>query len=233
LQPVCAAVAALAIGVYAEQVGVSATLHNDDIGLAVRALGWVNALIVIAAVATILERRLAAIPGRTLREETDQLITEVLAAACKTFVYPRSSRHIRAIVTLRNGKTGRRCTRYTYNAHQDPERVASYPLAFGVTGQAYKTRSTVVQELQPDHHSGYDERIRDDVLPEICSILASPILASSDESDEPLGVLAFDSTLHLSEIGFDREEARELAQRWADIVAMLLNAREGEKWRSE
>jgi hypothetical protein len=46
-------------------------------------------------------------------------------------------------------------------------------------------------------------------------------------------VLAFDSTLHLSEIGFDREEARELAQRWADIVAMLLNAREGEKWRSE
>jgi hypothetical protein len=188
----------------------------------VKGLAWWNLLLLLVIGSASFQIYLVSLPKRLLRVTQDELISRILEAACKTMIYPRMNRHIRAIVTIREGRSGQRRTKYNFNADSDPERVASYPLEFGVTGKAYKLRAVVVEELPIDHHGKYKRSIKDCVLPEIRSILAAPILGSLLEEEEPLGVLAFDSVLPLEDIEFNKLEARELAQRWADILAQII-----------
>lgn len=185
---------------------------------------WHGCLIIAVALLA-LQVRLSRISDRRLRVSADDLIGRILEVACKSLVFPRGTRHIRAIVTVRDGDSGQRNTRYWYNTAPDPERTASFPLAFGVAGEAYTTRSVVVRELSPDHVATYQAEIQPSVHPLLKTVMAAPLLASEDRSDEPLGVLAFDSTLSPHSLSFDRPEARDLAQGWADIVARLLTAR--------
>jgi hypothetical protein len=159
---------------------------------------------------------------RRLSISADELIQDILAAASQSILFPHKSKHLRAIVTVRDGTTGRRVTRYAFNTAPDPERVASFPLFFGVTGEAYKTRSVVLHELPADHVSSYEDEVQPLIFPDLRTVLAAPLLQSNDPNDEPLGVLAFDSVLPPSKLFFDHPEARQLAQLWADIVAKLL-----------
>lgn len=190
-----------------------------------RQLKYWHLCILVAVALTAAEIWVARASERRLRVAADDLINRTLEAACKSLTFPRSTRHIRAIVTVREGQTGRRATRYWYQVAADPERTASYPLDFGVTGQAYTTRSVVLQELPSNHMTTYEADIRRAVYPEIRTVMAAPLLASEDGRDQPLGVLAFDSTLPPEKLSFGRPEARDLAQAWADIVARLLIVR--------
>jgi hypothetical protein len=189
-------------------------------------MGSWNLLMLAAAALLITQYRVNRYIERRLSIGADSLIQEVLVAASKSLVFPHTNKHIRAIVTVRVGNTGRRVTRYTYNTGPDPERVASFPLYFGVTGEAYKTRSTILLELPTDHISTYEEEVQPLILPELRTVLAAPLLQSNDPKDEPLGVLAFDSVLTPDRLFFHRPEARQLAQSWADIIAKLLIVKE-------
>lgn len=185
-------------------------------------IGSWNLAIIVAVGLLVLQYRVARHADRRLSVSADELIQDVLAAASQSLIFPHKNKHIRAIVTVRVGDTGQRVTRYAYNTAPDPERVASFPLFFGVTGQAYKTRSVVLHELPADHVSGYEDEVQPLILPDLRTVLAAPLLKSNDLKDEPLGVLAIDSVLPPAKLFFDRPEARQLAQLWADILAKCL-----------
>lgn len=217
------AVIGAAIGLYINLLTTS--LAGDKSGglpQEVADLKWWNLVWLLSAAGLWAQIYVSGLPRRHLMSQKDELIRAILEAACRTFIYPTSTRHIRAFVTLRDGSTGRRVTRYYYNAEGDPERTASYPLAFGITGQAYVARSVVAAELPPDHHAHYDSDAQGGVLPQVRSILAAPILQSDRHEDEPFGVLAFDTTLPMKTVKFDQLPARAVAQGWADILALLL-----------
>ena len=190
-------------------------------------MGSWNLLLAICVVLLIVQYRVATHADRRLSITADEIIQDILAAASKSMVFPQVTKHIRAIVTVRVGKTGRRVTRYAYNTAPDPERVASFPLLFGVTGEAYKTRSAVLHELPTNHVQTYEDEVQPLILPQLRTVLAAPLLQSYDVKDEPLGVLAFDSVLPPNRLFFDKPEARQLAQLWADIIAKLLIVKEG------
>jgi hypothetical protein len=190
-------------------------------------MGSWNLLMLAAAALLIAQYRVNRHAERRLSIGADDLIQEVLAAASRSIVFPHVNKHIRAIVTVRVGNTGQRVSRYAYNTAPDPERVASFPLLFGVTGEAYKTRSTVLMELPSNHVSTYEEEVQPLILPELRTVLAAPLLKSNDPRDEPLGVLAFDSVLTPEKLFLNKPEARQLAQSWADIIAKLLMVKDG------
>ncbi len=87
------------------------------------------------------------------------------------------------------------------------------------------TRSVVLRELPPDHITTYDVDIQPLISADVRTVLAAPLFRSHEPADEPLGVLAFDSRLPAARLHFHKPEARELAQRWADIVSKLVLAR--------
>jgi hypothetical protein len=190
-------------------------------------LGSWNLLPLACIILLLIQYRVARYAARKLSACADEIIEDILSAASRSLIFPQMSKHIRAIVTVRVGNTGRRITRYEYNTEPDPERVASFPLFFGVTGRAYKSRSTVVLELTDEYKGEMDEQVRPLILPNLRTVMAAPLLESRDPQDEPLGVLAFDSVLTPNKLYFDRPEARSLAQAWADIIAKLLIVKEG------
>ncbi|HTW90279.1 MAG TPA: hypothetical protein VMH22_01030 [bacterium] len=191
-------------------------------------LGWWNVLLAadIALVFTIYY--LGGVQQGLFRAGRDRIIQEILAAACRSIIYPHSRHHIRAIITMYDPKTQTRWTRYSYNTEPDPERTLVVPFDFGITGKAFKNRCVVIEGLPPTHTEQYPPEIRDGILPELRTVIAAPLMRSLDRKSPPMGVIAFDSILEVDKLVKDEEEMRHIAQKWADIIANILTATGGD-----
>lgn len=203
----------------------SQMVAGNSFWTAVKSLsGWNISLLGIAGLVWF-QRYVANLNRQRVINFKDNLIERMLAAAALSLTYPDTNRHIRGIVTVYNPRTNTRHTRYSYNTEGDPEHtVGTFPADFGVTGEAFTTKSVVVKELPPGHHQSMQLELKSSVLPEVNTILAAPILSPFKKDAPPLGVLAFDSILPLASLGVDKREAREIAQRWADIIGYILVA---------
>jgi hypothetical protein len=222
LEPLLTLLVGAIVALYVNLLTTELTGPNKPtIVAAASSLGWWNLLAIAILGALVAQAYIARRPVLKLRDLRELLIEKLMELICKTMIFPARS-HIRAIVTLREGSSGRRATRYSYNCTADPERVASYPLEFGVTGEAFSKKSVVLQELPEGHHALYDSQTKAAVLPEIRTIMAAPILKFKKETDSPLGVLALDSILPAKKLHFDRAEARQLAQGLADIIGIII-----------
>lgn len=198
-------------------------IDNKTFRATIIELSWWNLLILIVVVLVLLQNYIQNIPKKYLTQKKDSLISLILEAACNTLIYPETTLHIRAIVTLCcDDKTGQRETKYTFNAESDPERVAAYPNEFGITGEAFTKKSVVIKQLKVTHHKTYGDETKKHILPQVRTILAAPLLKSNNIKDEPLGVLAFDSINTIEELKWNKIQVRKIAQEWADILSKLL-----------
>lgn len=215
------------LGVYVNLLtGQLLDVKKGQYWLAFTKLGWWNGLVIIAVTIIFLQDRLTTASSKALFRMRDQLVQSILAAASQSLVFPHRNRHVRAIVTIYDTKTKQRVTKYQYNSEPDRERVATFPADFGITGEAFTTKSVVSKELPPDHHKLYPPEIQRAVSPDVKTVLAAPILDPDRPEALPLGILAFDSPLPMSSLKFDTTEARKASQEWADIIATLLTAEE-------
>lgn len=185
-------------------------------------LGSWNILLIMGFGSIILHIYLLSIPQDTVKRIGSKLIESVLEAACSSLIYHRKDLSIRAIVTLVDKSSRTRTTRFSYNIRPDPERTATFPIEFGVTGEAIINRMVVAKELPEDHMNTYPLKIRRLILPELKCVLAAPIYLPEDREAGPIGVLAFDSTDPISKSNFDSRQAKDVAQAWADIVGTIL-----------
>jgi hypothetical protein len=208
----------LITGFYLEQGKIEGVSLFDIL----KELRWWNLLGMVIILLFCFQIYTSKLSKRFINSNINGIINLILEAACQSLIYPETQNHIRAIITLRIGNSGMRRTKYTYNASSDPERIAEYPNQFGITGEAFRTRSVILRQLPTDHHNTYNQRTKDNVLPKIKTILAAPILDSENSHEMPLGVLAFDSILAIRTLKWNHDEARKIAQEWADVIARII-----------
>jgi hypothetical protein len=96
-------------------------------------------------------------------------------------------------------------------------------MEFGITGEAFLTRSVVGRSLPPDHMTTYPATIQPLIYAELKCVLAAPIFDANDENGPLLGILAFDSSESLATMRFGTREVKDIAQSWADIVSDILS----------
>lgn len=216
---VIAVISAFYVNLITNQYPLDEGLSFSD---ALKSLGLYNFLPFILLVFIVAQVVLSTRPYRTMTIIQKFLVNKILEAACKSLIHPHETRHIRAIITLvdQSDKSNPiRKTAYTYNAEADPERYGTYPVDFGITGEAFQMKSVIVKELPKKHYEEYDEKTKKNVLPQIRTIMAAPIYS---DNHELIGVLAFDTTLSLSTVKFSTSQARSIAQSWADILGFII-----------
>jgi hypothetical protein len=155
-------------------------------------------------------------------------IRKVLEACAVAYGYP--SKHVRSnIMRLCQANQRRRCVdpELTFNMTNDPDRDLEIDAAAGVTGEVWTHRTPVWGDLGLVlQHGGPSWGLRPaeiaKVRRELRSILSVPIFDPENSAGDLLGTLQVDSDLTFSEMGFDVQERREIAERFADVIALLL-----------
>lgn len=213
---------------------LSTSLSEESGGLwdSVKDLGKWNALVLIIVLLLVADVRIENRRERQLESQIDDLVMKVLAAATESILWPHRNRPLRAIVTVREGLTENRVTLYAHNTDADPERMARFPMHFGVTGEAIRRKATVLEELPSDHAKDYDESVRPLISDDLRTVLAAPLF-DPDARDLPaFGALAFDSSLSIESLRFDKPGTKQCAQHWADVIAQLLIVKGYSRWGS-
>jgi hypothetical protein len=193
-------------------------------GTALGAIGW--GLGLVAAIA------LSSIP--VWRNKLDQTkgaaktcIKNALKACAVAYGYP--VRHVRVNVML--SQKGRRKvdSATAFNMSNDPDFDIEIDATAGVSGEAYSLRvptfGDLTVALQPGVPTwGLKPAELAKIRQSLKSILSVPIFDPDDSAGALLGTLQIDSDLTFTEMQFDLPERREMAERFADVIALLLKA---------
>ncbi len=117
-----------------------------------------------------------------------------------------------------------------FNMSHDPDSDLEIDATAGVSGEAYSQRTTYYGDLALALQAGgptwglKPEELAK-VRPSLKSILSVPILdPDNPEKGQLQGTLQIDSDLTFTEMQFDRPERRDVAERFADVIALLLKA---------
>jgi hypothetical protein len=111
----------------------------------------------------------------------------------------------------------------------DPDLDLELDATAGVSGQAVLHRKPAFGDISiPLQPGGPDWGLRDSekakVRQTLKSIRSVPVFDRGNPEGPLLATLQIDSDLPLDESGYDHEEKWRLAERFADVVALLLEA---------
>jgi hypothetical protein len=162
------------------------------------------------------------------RGAAQSCIKKALAALGAAYGHP--GRHVRTNIMLVNGRNRRVDADTAFNMDGDPDHDLEIDITAGVSGEAFVQRATVfgdlrlaLQEGGPTWGLRTAERAK--IRRELRSILSVPLYDPDDPEGDLLGTLQVDSDLSITEMGFDVPEQRVIAERFADVIALLLKAR--------
>lgn len=162
-----------------------------------------------------------------LESKQEIAIRELLESCARSFV-PRD-KHVRAnMMTFSADRSRRHVHAATaYNMENDPDRDLEIGATAAASGKAITERRAAVADLgllqitaTPSWGLQSSEQAR--VRPTLKSILTVPIFNPEDIDGPLLGSLQVDSDLTVEEAGFNRPEAAELLQQFADVLSLLL-----------
>lgn len=154
-------------------------------------------------------------------------IKELLETCARAFV--TSGQHVRAnVLTFTSAGARRRVNKSTaYNMKNDPDCDLEIDSKAAASGKAVSERRAAVADLvslqistAPLWGLRADEQAR--VRPTLKSILSVPVFNPDDVDGPLLGTLQVDSDLTMEEAGFNRPEAAELLQQFADVLSLLM-----------
>ena len=157
----------------------------------------------------------------------DSAIKELLEVCAKAFV-PRGH-HVRANVMTFNADGTRRHVNAStaFNMADDPDRDLEIDAAAAASGKPVTDRRAAVADLvllqitaAPTWGLRAQEQAR--VRPTLKSILSVPVFNPNNVNGPLLGTLQVDSDLTVEEAGFNKPEAAELLQQFADVLSMLM-----------
>ena len=144
--------------------------------------------------------------------------------------YGAPGRHVRANVMLTKNGRRRVDSATAFNMSSDSDFDLEIDATAGVSGEAYSQRVTTYGDLelalQPGGPTwGLQPGERAKVRTSLKSILSVPIFDPDEPETGPLlGTLQVDSDLTFTEMQFDSPERRAVAERFADVIALLLKA---------
>ena len=163
--------------------------------------------------------------GPELVQET--AISQLLVTCARAFV--PSGRHVRAnFMTFTPDRLRRTVNRATaFNMAGDADADLEIGATAGASGKAVLYRRAAVADLAllqitsiPPWGLSADEQAH--VRPRLKSILSVPIFHPVNGNGPLLGTLQVDSDLTVEEAGFNKPEAAELMQQFADVLSLMM-----------
>jgi len=154
-------------------------------------------------------------------------IKQLLETCARAFV--TRGRHVRAnIMTFTADGLRRAVNRATaFNMDDDPDAGLQINATAGASGKAVLYRRAAVADLTllqitsvPPWGLSADEQAH--VRPRLKSILSVPIFHPANANGQLLGTLQIDSDLTVEEAGFNKPEAAELMQQFADVLSLMM-----------
>jgi hypothetical protein len=173
------------------------------------------------------ERKVETETPRNSQIIDDAAIKKLLETCARAFV--SAPRHVRSnVMTFTEGGTRRQVNKSTaYNMETDPDCDLVIDATAAASGKAVSERRAAIADLvllqitdAPSWGLRPDEQAR--VRPTLKSILSVPVFNPNDVSGPLLGTLQVDSDLTVEEAGFNRPEAAELLQQYADRLSLLM-----------
>lgn len=193
--------------------------ENQNVFSMLYEVGYWNFLIIICVISLYIQVRYSILSIKYKRET----IKNILESACEALTYSNNNWHLRATVLICNYITKTKETvYYTSNFNHSPERSATLPIGFGVTGKAINGRTVVIEELPSNHMDFYDDNVRKYITKEIRFIIAAPIFDPNNDKGKLIGVLAFDSFTGKEDVYYDEIKLKRISQRYADILSKIL-----------
>jgi hypothetical protein len=159
---------------------------------------------------------------------TDPVTIRALLETCAKAFVPRGM-HVRAnVMTFNADGTRRQVNASTaFNMEGDPDRDLEIDSTAAASGKAVSDRRAAVADLvllqitaAPTWGLRAQEQVR--VRPTLKSILTVPVFNPKDVDGPLLGTLQVDSDLTVEEAGFNKPEAAELLQQFADVLSILM-----------
>jgi hypothetical protein len=154
-------------------------------------------------------------------------ITQLLETCARAFV--TRGRHVRANVMTFSADGLRRKvdTRTAFNMSDDPDAGLEIDATAGASGKAVLFRRAAVADLTLLQISGVPPwgltaAEQAHVRPKLKSILSVPIFHPVNANGPLLGTLQVDSDLTVEEAGFNKPEAAELMQQFADVLSLMM-----------
>lgn len=188
--------------------------------------GFIALIAVFAALPSAATRANRLHQGRRAAEDC---LKRLLETCAHSFGYPAV--HVRVnIMTFTEDRTRRRVdARTAFNMDTDPDADLEIDATAGVSGQVVVNRRAAFGDISlplqpggPDWGLRASEKAR--IRPSLLTILSVPVFNPADPAGPLLATLQIDSDETLDEIGFDLEDQREVAERFADVVSLLLEA---------
>lgn len=191
--------------------------------------GWATALfltllILCASVPSLTTRVNRLQQGRRAAEACTK---RLLRACAHSFGYPRVQVRVNIMKLSTNGQRRKVHAATAFNMEKDPDCDLEIDVTAGVSGQAAVSRRPAFGDISlPLQPGGPDWGLRDTekarVRQTLKSILSVPVF-NPIHTDGPLfATLQVDSDVPLAEIGFDLEQQWRVAERFADVVSLLL-----------
>lgn len=163
------------------------------------------------------------------RKAAEQCTKRLLNACGHSFGYPGI--HVRVNLMKFSADRHRRKVEAAtaFNMASDPDFDLEIDATAGVSGQAVINRRPAFGDISlPLQQGGPDWGLRDaekaKVRQSLKSILSVPVFNSADPDGPLLATLQVDSDLPLEDSGLDSEERWQMAERFADVVSLLLEA---------
>ena len=163
------------------------------------------------------------------RRAAEDCLRRLLETCAHSFGYPGV--HVRVnIMKFTEDRARRRVdARTAFNMETDPDADLEIDATAGVSGQVVVNRRAAFGDISlplqpggPDWGLRASEKAR--IRPSLLTILSVPVFNPADPAGPLLATLQIDSDETLDEIGFDQEDQREVAERFADVVSLLLEA---------
>ncbi|HKC56585.1 MAG TPA: hypothetical protein VKC35_10695 [Vicinamibacterales bacterium] len=161
------------------------------------------------------------------RRAAEDCLKRLLHACGHSFGYPE--RHVRVNIMRFSADRRRRKVHpaTAFNMGNDPDSDLEIDATAGASGQAAVNRRPAFADLSLQLQPGGPEwglrnHEKAKVRQSLRSILSVPVFNPSDPDGELFATLQIDSDLSVIEIGFDQEQAWRRAERFADVVSLLL-----------
>jgi hypothetical protein len=185
---------------------------------------WALGIAVCVVLPTISTRQNRLQQGRRAARNS---IRKVLEACGSAYGYPERPVRANLMLVTRGGRRRRVETATAFNMANDPDCDLEIDATAGVSGEAFVHRAPAYGDLalalQPGGPTwGLRESERARVRPELKSILSVPVFDPDDPEGALLGTLQVDSDLTFEEMEFDRPDRRAVAERFGDVVALLI-----------
>jgi hypothetical protein len=188
------------------------------------AIGWTIGIAVCVALPTLGTSRNKLQQGKRAARDA---IRKVLMACATSYAHPGGNVRVNIMVLSRNRQRRHVDSETAFNMHGDPDSDLEIDATAGVSGEAFVHRKPAYGDLliglNPGGPSwGLRESEKAKVRSDLKSILSVPLFDPDDPDGQLLGTLQIDSNVSLQEMGFDQPDHRQIAERFADVVALLL-----------